>query len=703
MERLSPEELQRNVAAQADFRLKFGLLVATAIVLIHYLVPYEAKANAAVVLGIYCFYGLYAGAARYLAARPGALTLRDLVMVTAVIDPLFLSAWLFIAGESAFLVVGMYLFTILGFGFRVGASPMHVCQVMSLVGFLVVITLAPAWQDHLLYALSHMVLLVLVPVYASFLIKRIRAAKALAEHESQAKSRLLAKVSHELRTPLTGIIAASQLMEVESREADTVKRARSIQHLANSLEAEIKQLLELSTIEHRRHRNARRQRSFHLADTANRAYKSLESIAEAKGLAVHLDYDESIKRPVIGHEDEIVAVLTNLAGNAVKFTEQGSITLQLRMVSSNDTAYQVWFGVTDTGIGIAPEHLERIFEPFYQVAEGRTHASGGTGLGTTIAKELVTGMGGELHVTSTVGEGSVFWFVLEFKIDSAPEAAAVSGSSAGHALNVHSKRVLIADDNAINLELMKQMLQKDGHLVTAVTSGHEALGMLASESFDIVFLDYNMDGVDGAMVFQTYKFSRVDIIPTFFVTADTSEMTARLLEGLDAAGVIYKPVTFEKIRQAFAVTFPGEAAAGASAPSHAKRGTAELSTVPIAYVDLDMIDALREIKDTPEFLIRIIGDAMADLTTLRDDMSRAIMDMQIPAVHRVAHTMKGVALSVGAVRLGSLAGRMMELTYTGLESDQGRWQRDVSETMENTLAALGEVKRGLAPPHAVNH
>ena len=700
------EELARNVLAQANFRVRIGLVMAAVIVGIHLFGPYRSGAGSFLPLGVAAGYVIYTAVARYFSGRPAPLTHRDVVMITAVVDPLFYSAWLFAAGESSVLFVALYLFTVLGFGFRVGAVPMHVCQVMSLVGFTLVALTSPVWQEHVLFALSHMVLLALVPLYASFLIARIQKARALAEHESRAKSQLLAKVSHELRTPLTGISAAAQLLEVESSEPATVARAHSILHLSNALDAEIRQLLDLSKIEVRGHlRRDDPPAAYNVARAMDSVFQSLESIAAGKPVQARLELDPRIRLRVVGHHDNLVAVLTNLAGNAVKFTDRGSVTLEARLLEDSGERYRVRFAVADTGIGIPAEFQAQIFDPFFQVPAGSLKSRGGTGLGTTIARELVTRMGGRLEVDSEPGQGSTFHFELDLPVD--PASADVEEEPAvGNTIEVVTgKRVLIADDNQTNLELLREMLRKDGHQVTAVDGGRDALVALAAHAFDVVFLDNNMDDVDGATVFQTYQFGRVDPAPVFFVTADATPLTRRMLEDVGAAGVISKPVTFARLREVMLQVFPGQATRRvASPPPHAAptpRRTAELAAVPVEYFSPDVIDMLREIKDSDAFVCQVLGDGLADIEKLEKQILPAIAAQDIGQVHRLAHAIKGVALNIGGVRLAALADRLMTMPSETLAADTARWQQELGTTSRNTRLAVDRERRGRATAKAV--
>jgi two-component system sensor histidine kinase RpfC len=701
------EELARNVLAQANFRVRIGLVMAAVVVGIHLFGPYQSGASPLLPLGVAAGYVVYTAVARYFSGRPAPLTHRDVVMITAVVDPLFYSAWLFAAGESSVLFVALYLFTVLGFGFRVGAVPMHVCQVMSLIGFTLVASTSPVWRENVLFALSHMVLLAIVPLYASFLIARIQNARALAEHESRAKSQLLAKVSHELRTPLTGISAAAQLLEVESAEPATVARAHSILHLSSSLDSEIKQLLDLSKIEVRGHlRRDEPPASYSVARAMASAFQSLESIAAGKPIRARLELDPAIRLPVLGHHDNLVAVLTNLAGNAVKFTDRGSVTLEARLLDETGDRYRMRFAVIDTGIGIPLEFQARIFDPFFQVSAGAQKSRGGTGLGTTIARELVSRMGGRLEVDSAPGEGSSFHFVLDLPVDrnaTGSDAAAAPAAAATIEV-VTGKRVLIADDNQTNLELLREMLLKDGHQVTTVDGGRDALAALAANTFDVVFLDYNMGDVDGATVFQTYQFGRVDTAPVFFVTADATPLTRRTLEETGGAGVINKPVTFARIREAMLQVFPGQATRRVAIPSPAgspaPRRTPELAAVPVEYFSPDVIDMLREIKDSDEFVCQVLGDGLADIEKLERQMLPAIAAQDLGQVHRLAHAIKGVALNIGGVRLVALADRLMTISAEALASDPARWQQELAATSRSTRLAVDRERRARGPAKA---
>ena len=407
MDHLSSPELLQSVRAQATLRLKFGLLV---VVLMLAAVGWWGASRpgnqAWEVGGIAAAYLAYNIAAYWLAHRSHLLAPRDLIVVTAVLDPLMLSAWLFIVGQASPLFVGFYLFTILGFGFRIGRSAMHLCQAISMLGFGLVAMLSPDWRSQPLFGFSHLVLLTVVPLYAGVLIGKLQDARELAERANQAKSQLLAKVSHELRTPLTGIVSTASLIEAKSSDPESVTRAHSIIELAMGLDLEIKQLLDLSRIEAGRDRQ--QDVAFQASQLADHILRTLAPVAAAKSLALHVVTDPAISAPMLGDLQALNSVLLNLAGNAVKFTDTGSVSVRIELLEQEADAYRIRFGVEDTGIGIAPEFVSRVFEPFFQVETGSVRKYGGTGLGMSIAMAHVRRLGGELQVDSMPGEGSRF-------------------------------------------------------------------------------------------------------------------------------------------------------------------------------------------------------------------------------------------------------------------------------------------------------
>lgn len=695
-------DIEHGVKAQALVRAKLGFPVLLLMFLaIWYWGPSSPRITTIHIAGMAILYTCYNFAALYFANRLRPFSAWQLVMATAILDPLMLSGWLGLMGRGSSLFVCFYLFTILGFGFRIGLTSMRICQIASLVGFASVVLLSPEWKTYPLVALSQGVFLIVVPIYAATLIKQLRDAREHAERESQAKSQLLANVSHELRTPLSGIVSSAQLIEAETRDPVISKRADAILKLSGELNSEINNLLD--SAKYQANLIVLESEPFDLSDLMENLQLALGPTAAIKNIGLLVGMDQRIRQNVMGDAHYLTSVLMNLGGNAVKFTEHGHVEISLTLVEENEESYRLRFGVRDTGIGIAPEMHEKIFDPFYQVSSGTTRKYGGTGLGTSIAKQIVTLMNGDLQIESELGKGSLFWFELSLAKAQRRDDRVDRNESSREI--VYGKRILVADDNTTNLLLTKELFKKDRHSVVTAKSGREALDCLNVMAFDAVFLDFNMADMDGAQVFELYRFGKLNTAPTFFLTADTTSSTAKRLQDIGAAGVIHKPVTFEKLRAALLEVFvpgsvsqevpqetPSSATPVPRSPHHERAArSATLKVVPTEYIDQEALSVLREISTTPEFMVELLSAGIADMERLGQELASALLACDVDAVHSAAHALKGVSLNMGAARLGMLASKLMLVPGHEIKTENQRWLNDIQEAIKPSIDGLRNV------------
>jgi len=632
-------------------------------------------------------YFLYCAISYWCSVRNDGRWDKPLLATTVAGDPLMLSAFLYGAGDGAIVFAGFYLFTILGFGFRVGIRSMHWCQGIAITGFALVAMYSPAWREMQMVTASHVMLLIVVPLYASGLIRGLRDAQMAAKYESEAKSKLLANVSHELRTPLTGIISAARLIQAETSADELINaKARSITDMAWHLDGEISQLLDLSKLQIGTSNDE--VVAFTVDNVISNVIDAVQAAATAKNLALTVRIDPSIGVPVKGMAQSLRSVLINLVGNAIKFTDTGRVDVSAEATETSDARYVVRFRVSDTGIGIPDEHLPKIFEPFYQVERGTNRKYGGTGLGMAISKEHVARLGGHIEVRSTIGEGSVFWF--DIPLEKAHIGVEPRGDDAGAEV-VLTKRVLLADDNATNLALIREMLCRDGHDVVAATSGTEALSHLANDAFDLVMLDYNMHDIDGAQVWSIYSMSRTKPAPTYFITADTTASTKERLLSLGAAGVIYKPITFAIIRKTMQSAFPGEGVPVSERkpkPAVQIQNQNRLTAIAAEYLAQDALDNLREINPSDAFAKRLLTDAKNDISQIAHDMSVALAEGNVPAVRRQGHALKGVSLNIGAPRLAAFGEKAMTSSFEAIQGQRKDLEDSLKGEVAGTLAAI---------------
>lgn len=324
---------------------------------------------------------------------------------------------------------------------------------------------------------------------------KLAAARETAEKANQSKSRFLANISHELRTPMNGILGASELLAPLASTPEQTTYIELINRSSHTLLTLLNDLLDLSKIE--AGKMELETVSFDIRRLVDHVQHLLEIRASSKGLAFHTQVSKGIASHVLGDEIRIQQILLNLAGNAIKFTPEGSVSLTISLTSSNR---QLRFEVRDTGIGIPAEKQKLLFNRFQQMESSTTRQYGGTGLGLSICKQLVQLMQGEIGIHSTAGEGSCFWFEIPYQPGktSASTVSPAAFTIATVTPQFSACRILLAEDNPINRTVAVAMLQKLGiHKVDAVENGLDAIERLHSRDYDLVLMDMQMPDCDG--------------------------------------------------------------------------------------------------------------------------------------------------------------------------------------------------------------
>jgi signal transduction histidine kinase/ActR/RegA family two-component response regulator len=314
--------------------------------------------------------------------------------------------------------------------------------------------------------------------------QEVQASLAEAAAASHEKERLLAAVSHDIRGPLGSIVDLSMLLGSSIEEPDKRNQLRLIEDTALELLGLLEELLDRAAINAGKFEL--RSSLFDLRllfDSVGRAY---QGAARAKGLTFNLEWDEKLPRHIVGDRARLFQVLGNLVGNAVKYTDRGGIVLS----ASSDGTARVHFAIVDTGIGIQPDRLEQVFEPYYRADDDP--ARPGKGLGLAIVSGIVQAMGGAIEVHSEKGSGSRFEFSLEFSLPG-PGAVAIDGSARGG----RAARVLLADDTRISRTVTRRMLESAGNEVTEVENGRAAVDAALGGGFDLILLDLGMPVLDG--------------------------------------------------------------------------------------------------------------------------------------------------------------------------------------------------------------
>jgi signal transduction histidine kinase/CheY-like chemotaxis protein len=399
-----------------------------------------------------------------------------------------------------------------------------------------------------------------------------RRAEDRALAASDAKSHFLANMSHEIRTPMNGILGMASLMldsgDMTSAQRDNLELVRTS---AQSLLLVLNDILDFSKIE--AGKLSLESIEFDPTELVLDLLRLLRLRAEQKSLLLAHEIKPGVPRNIVGDPGRLRQVLLNLLSNAIKFTEKGGVSLQVEPTApSAKNEVLLRFSVTDSGIGIPAERQQAIFEPFYQADRSITRRFGGTGLGLTIASELVALMGGRLNVQSGP-DGSVFSFEVCFAVsegqtqDITQLAKAVAQSGSGRTLEstqvvkhtataVRALRILVAEDNPVNQLVVTRLMQKQGHTVIVAASGGEAIAALHRDTFDVILMDIHMPDLDGIQATRMIRASERNTgrhIPIIAVTAFAMKGDAEkcLAAGMDA--YISKPIKaselFLKINQ----------------------------------------------------------------------------------------------------------------------------------------------------------
>jgi len=547
----------------------------------------------------------------------------------------------------------------------------------------------------------------------------IQQAIVEAKRANLIKSQFLANMSHEIRTPMNSVLGFLELvLESDPLTVDQRKQLSTAHGSAQGLLALINDILDMNRLEIGK--VVIENEPFNLVHLIGQVFEIMNIKADEKGIELHYHIHDSLYCMFSGDALRIRQVLINLIGNSIKFTHRGSVILKIVSKGMAEEMMLIHFSIEDTGIGIAPDRLHHIFDPFTQADNSTTRKYGGTGLGTTISKQIVELMGGTIWVESEEGKGSIFHFTVPLlKLNDMLLRPTESLAANAFKNNLHKKhssgrsfRILVAEDVEANAILVQTRLKLQGHTVTLARNGVEALRAFQEKKFDIILMDIHMpvmNGLEATTLIRQLEMERIgDVnsdhhIPIIALTAGImkNEITRFLETGMDS--FVGKPIDFNELTRIMANYIPYKNN-GNEIEEHSNNEPVRSSEQSQISEDINFDEGIARWQDIPLYINGLLkfaeeyGNIVPTISALINCNATSNSEQyqqnsdQIEEAYRITHAIKGLAANLSLPRVTETAAKINDHLHAYMIEDARNAIGLLSENMENVLNAIDRLK-----------
>jgi signal transduction histidine kinase/DNA-binding NarL/FixJ family response regulator len=542
----------------------------------------------------------------------------------------------------------------------------------------------------------------------------MRFSKDEADQANKAKSAFLAVVSHEIRTPMTGIMGMVRLLLDSNLTKEQKEYAQTVQDSSDAMLALLNDILDFEKIE--QGKMVFENISFDLHRLINGVTTLMNGHATQKNIELKTKIGDNLPKYVYGDPTRLRQVLLNLTGNAVKFTDQGDVTLTAELMNEEGTedACKIYFGISDTGVGISQEAQKDLFSPFSQADSSISRKFGGTGLGLAISKGLVQGMGSNINISSNEGEGSTFFFTIEAPIDDS-DTAGNKFIAPQKSIALKPLKVMVVDDNKINQKVIGGFLEKTDHTLTMIDDAQTAINRLEKETFDLILMDIEMPGLKGDEATKHIRESGNALIKNIPIIALTGNTMPQDIENYYAAGmngVLAKPIDIDLLKSTINkagqnifdnpnmnVQNPYKKAKQQTVFKGAELKVTQSSSAPPQESTPSIENVLKsETLDTLKGHLKTadIQEMLNDVIEKNDEiitaMNEALAENKMADISARAHEMKGMAGNFGLMEMSDHAGKIEAkaktealLVLTGLLEPLPEMQKRAKEALDHWI------------------